>query len=529
MVKGDVTLDVATEILAPPCVDTGLTKALLALTGGAVPMSVESGYAGQDSTPWRRDFWKERQEHQLALRRQGLQVSGGTMRSFKATSFKPEVEEELERTSPQGLLWLQTSFGCIFQGLLIFSFVAFEATSTLLTSFVLKPDPPPKFKPLPGSMAVVISGCSVILGLLIGIFNEIVYERTHILRAIPKAMAGIFHWRSIISYSLVAAIYSVAAIFGMMAYAKVDAGLKKILDQLRLPVTAAMSTVIVGKRYSMHQWLAMIIMTLAICSFYMSDVEYDAVTELRTTCHFPPMCFEGSSPDICGYSVDGPTLVGTKAGSRTGRYDITTFRAKSSTTNWEGLFLNLAGTVLNCLGSLFSERILKSNSLTPLSTQIAQCESTGLPTSLAMSFLVPLLLDSDGGKGIWWTKTDIEGSGEGFFQGFDQLTCIVIALKVIKTWLVVTIVKHFSTVVKNIAACFVLLLAVLCTGTFLKPCQAETLPMTMFATAFVICVATVLFVVMPKDSDCQQQALPTAPTQSQDDEHKRDGGAEGNR
>lgn len=445
--------------------DAGLVKSFLALTAGSFPVTAETD----------------------------------TPHESTGTSFTPEIVEELERNHPGVLVWLRSTYGVVCQCLLICAYVSFETLAALLNSFVLNPDPPPKFKPLPSSMIVMNSGMSLILGVWISTGISAFSERTSLVRAIPKTCGAIFHWRSILSFSLPGALFSISAVFAMLAYSRIDAGLKKILDQLRLPLTAALSSVILGKKYCLLEWLALLIVLLAVCSFYVAQVEHDKVTELHTKCRYPPHCFSEPSYDICALRVDGSTILGAAIKDRVGingtRHDISTFPVKVAKTEWKGLVFSLMTTLFNCLGSLFSERILKSTSSTPFATQKVREETTGFPVAIAMSFIVPLWIDSRGGKALWWT----DSYGEGFFQGFSALTSVAIVLDMTLSWMGGIIVKHFSSLVKLIAKCFVLLLTVFCSGTFLKACQADPLPMTMYSLAFVIISATLLFATMPKD------------------------------
>jgi len=303
----------------------------------------------------------------------------------------------------------------------------------------------------------------------------------------------------------------------MLAYSKIDAGLKKILDQLRLPLTAALSSVVLGRRYSIHEWLTLFIVLLAVCSFYIAQVHHDEVTQLHTKCRYPPQCFETPPYDICALRVDGAQVLGAavrdtvKVNSTV--HNISVFPVKAANMDWRGFIFSFMATFFNCMGSLYSEKVLKSTASTPFPTQKVREETTGFPVAILLSFLVPLWIDSKGGKAIWWTKTEAEGSGEGFFQGYNTLTLIAIALDIVAAWMGGIIVKHFSSLVKVMSKCFVLLLTVLSSGTFLKPCQADPLPITMYSLAFIITSAAFFFVTMPKNkvADASAEDVPTPP------------------
>jgi hypothetical protein len=265
-----------------------------------------------------------------------------------------------------------------------------------------------------------------------------------------------------------------------------------------------MSTLILRKRYSLFEWLSLSIVFMGICTFYFADVAHDEVTELHTKCRYPPSCFLEPPYDLCALRVDGPTVIGVAIeNSRLNRghnpHELITIPVKAVETDRKGLFFSLMAILCNCMGAVLSEKVLKGSASTPFPTQKLQMECTGLPVSLAMSFIVPLYIESKGGKAIWWTKTEIDGSGEGFFQGFDRLTLVTICVNMFQTWMGGLIIKQFSALVAKLSAVFTLLLTVLLSGMFFKLCQEDPVPPTMFSMAFIIASATVLFGTSPKD------------------------------
>mmetsp|Transcript_68282 Transcript_68282/g.113032 ORF Transcript_68282/g.113032 Transcript_68282/m.113032 type:complete len:473 (+) Transcript_68282:131-1549(+) len=433
-----------------------------------------------------------------------MQTSGATATSLReSTSFNREFVDELQRTNPGALAWLRSTSGVLFQAALILTYVGLETVAGFLTSFALKPAAGTKFKPLPSSIIVMNSGLSIVVGLLITAATSVISEKMPVARSITKTFRDVFQWRTICSYSVVAAFFSIAAVFSKMAYAKMDAGLKKILDQLRLPVTAGMSALIIGKRYTLREWLTLLMVPLAVCCFYVADVEHDEVTELHATCRYPSHCFSELSYDVCGIRVDGATMIGTairdSRNTNSTRHNITSFPVEASRTDFQGLIFSVLATFFNCIGSLYFEKMMKITASTPFPTQKVQLETTGFLVAIAMSFIVPLWIDDKGGKAIWWAKNEAEGSGEGFFQGYNSLTIIVIGFDMLMAWMSGIIVKQFSAVVQKIAKCFILLLTVFSAGTFLKPCHADPLPMTMYSLAFITAAATLLFGTMPKE------------------------------
>jgi len=439
----------------------------------------------------------------------------------RRTSFPVEVVETLEKNSPGVLDWLRSSAGMVFQGALLVSYIFLEVLRALVTSYVLKPPAPlrgqPKLiKALPASIAIMNSGLSIIIGFLITAAVTMKNEG-RIFGTIPKTVRIVFSPKNVLAFAPVAAMFSIAAVFGMLSYSKLDAGMKKILDQLRLPVTAALSYAITGKKYTMLEWLVLVIILLAICCFYLADVEHDEVTELHTKCHYPPQCFNddpswNEQGKICAMRVDGARMIGTLVTDEIGlngtHHHIETFPVKAAAeTDFTGLLFSFLATVFNCVGSLLSEKILKDSKDTPFPAQKAQMETTGCPVAFLMALFVPLVIDSAGGSAIWWSKNSAPGSGLGFFQGYTWTTGIAISLEILLAWMGGIIVKQFSSVVKVIAKCFVLILVVFFSGTLLAKCEADSLPMSMVSLAFIIMAATFLFAWMPRPPKAKAPAL----------------------
>jgi hypothetical protein len=397
-------------------------------------------------------------------------------------------------------------------GALIICYVSFETTGALLTSRALKPDPHARFKPLPSNLTVVNAAFSLILGMLITAF--IAYRSERSFCAALKAVKAALDLRTILSYSFVAACFTTQGVFSYLAYSRLDAGLKKILDQLRMPAIAALSRVFVGRRYSMHEWLALIIVFSAICSFYSADVAHDEVTELHTKCRYPASCFEEAPYDVCALRVDGAKIAGVAVMDRKNQnviaHRISEFAVTAADTDRIGLAFSLVAVCCSCVGCLLSEKLMKQSASVPYATQRLQMEMTGFPVSVAMAFIVPLWIDPRGGQASWWAKNEAEGSGEGFFQGFTSLTFLVAAINLTQIWLGGMIIKHFSALVNKISGCVTLTLTVLIGGTILKPCEADPLPVSMLALTVVIGSSIVLFATTPKEESTP--ATEVAPT-----------------
>merc|ERR1719491_923044 len=73
------------------------------------------------------------------------------------------------------------------------------------------------------------------------------------------------------------------------------------------------------------------------------------------------------------------------------------------------------------------------------------------------------------------------------------MTFGVITINMFQTWMGGLIIKRFSALVAKFAACFTVVLTVMISGTFLKPCQADPLPLAMLSLTFIIAFGTTLF------------------------------------
>jgi hypothetical protein len=383
--------------------------------------------------------------------------------------------------------------------------ICFETSGSLLASHVMKRDrlgSDDSIKPLPTSMTATNAVISLCISLLIVAGHNVHSKKT--IRAIPEAFCIVFNWRTILYYSLVATTFTIQCVFSYLAYSRVDAGLKKVMDQLRLPTVAALSTAIVNKRYNMQEWFALVILFFAVVTFYLTNLEHDGVTDARTKCRYPASCFEKPPFDLCAVRVDGTTILGSRINNNTGNnwHDISFSPIQTRETDRIGLVFCLIVVALNSVGSLLLEKFLKKDGKIPFPYQKAQMEITGVPVAIAMAFIVPLVIDTKGGSAIWWTKTDAAGSGRGFFQGFSRLTFAVAAVNVTQTWLTGLVIKRFSAVISKLSACLTLVLTVLLSGTTFKPCAADMLPTSMFALSCIIALAIVVF------GNAGQQASP---------------------
>jgi drug/metabolite transporter (DMT)-like permease len=411
-----------------------------------------------------------------------------------------EAREELEQTSPDTVRWLDSRAGTFFQALLILFYILGETVGGIVNASALKTQASDGYTPMSSSLIVMNSGTSIIIGVVLCCLLKRRFQ--------DLSLKVFLDLRAVFRFSIIAALFSCAAIFSMMAYSKLDAGMKKIMDQLRLPLTAALSSVFVGKKYSINEWAALAVLALAVVCFFFADLERQEVTDFHARCKYPPECFPGEeTSDFCAVSVEGHSLDGTlisvvAATNSSAKYKIQRLPSQESKTELQGIVFSLVSTILNCVGSLMSEKLMKQTKA-PFFVQKAQMETTGFPVAIMMSFLVPQFIDNRDGAAVWWTENENPESGSGFFRGYRYMTLVAIGIDITLSWMGGIVVKQFSSVVKIIAKCFVVLLIVWLSGTIpwpgvLKECHADPVSIPMYSLAFSIALATILFATMPK-------------------------------
>eukprot|EP00928_Gymnodinium_smaydae_P033745 TRINITY_DN24094_c0_g1_i1.p1 TRINITY_DN24094_c0_g1~~TRINITY_DN24094_c0_g1_i1.p1 ORF type:complete len:504 (+),score=67.39 TRINITY_DN24094_c0_g1_i1:77-1588(+) len=424
-----------------------------------------------------------------------------------------DVEDEIRRNHASLYTWLASAKGMLFQLALLTVFVVTEVVQAMMTARVLKNDSSVKVQPLASSIPAVIAGHSVLIGIVLTVFRTMTAPgRSSSIEMLSKAFSWVFNWQDITRMAPVAVLLSLSAVFSMLVYTRLDAGTSRTLDQLKLPATAALSYSIVGRKYSLQEWCALIIVLFGVVSFYCGKIEQDNIRELHYKCNYPEYCFPGKPQyDLCALRVDGRTIYG-EAISNSTHHEILTFPIKASSNDNTGLLFFMMSMICSCIGNLLAEKILKDNASTPFPTQMAHMNITAFPVAFAMSFIVPLYFDNKEGRAIWWRDTGVEGSGAGFFQGFSFVTCVMIAIHLLTHWLGGIIVKQFSTVVKIVAKSGAMILTIVFDGTLIRPCHADPLPLAMYAIAFIIAFDTVMLSLLPKP----KQAEPLLPAEACD-------------
>lgn len=208
------------------------------------------------------------------------------------------------------------------------------------------------------------------------------------------AMLRCFELTLMLKFLPVAVCFAVGLSLKMMAVNHFQAGTIKIVGQLRLPLLAVASTLILARTYSIVKW--------------------QVIAMITTSC----MCF---------------VLLKGQGRSRQGK-----------TWQWNGLAQLLAWVSLNVCGGVLAEMTYKSGN-TPFYIQKVAQDVGHLCTGLVMLFLVVPRFNPD--EDI----TNRETRPGGFFDSWDLRTVAVTGFLFLDAWIGNLLLKEFSGVTRSVA------------------------------------------------------------------------------
>jgi len=295
-----------------------------------------------------------------------------------ATSFEQDVVREMQQNNPEVLSWLRSVSGAAFQLGVICLYILIDTSNGLILSAAMRSGGKP--------IGAVMIGMNSFISVLIGLGLVVITGQMDGGAGAAQAIKNAFNAKQIMAFSGVAFLFTLASIFNVMCYQYIDASVAKILSQLRLPLTALIGTVIVGKKYSMNQWMAIVILTASAYSFFELDQHHNTVNRQRKACFYPrefyePLSLEESSTfkncEDTNHGVPAPW----KAAPST----------DSDSNPMLGVIFMLIAVLLNVVASLFCERLMKASRKTPIYVQKLQLELTGLPVAIISSFVIPLM------------------------------------------------------------------------------------------------------------------------------------------
>lgn len=231
---------------------------------------------------------------------------------------------------------------------------------------------------------VVESGLSVATGLVVSLF----------LGANQLDQLALAFWPLCLRFFPVALCFAVGLSLKMMAVNHFQAGTIKIVGQLRLGLVAIASTILLARRYSPEQWVAI----SAVTVFCMLFVQVKGQGRKR----------------------------------------------RGKEWKWAGLSQLLGWVCMNVVGGTLAEKTYKSSDVPYYVQKVAQ-DMGHLATSLVMLFLVvPHFNPSE----------DIRNRSvrpDGFFDSWDVRTCFVVGFLFLDAWISNLLLKEFSGVTRGVA------------------------------------------------------------------------------
>jgi hypothetical protein len=211
------------------------------------------------------------------------------------------------------------------------------------------------------------------------------------------AVRQCFNLGMLVDFLPVSICFGVGLSLKMMAVNHFQAGTIKIIGQLRLPMLAIMSSVVLARSYTVVQWQVIAVITTSCFAFVLM-----------------------------------------KGQGRTSR---------GKTWKWSGLNQLFGWTILNVMGGITAERTYKSGS-SPFYVQKVSEDFGHLLIGLIMLYIVAPRFQP--GENI----RDPEIRPGGFFDSWDYRTVVVLLFLLADAWLGNALLKEFSGVTRSIAKAF---------------------------------------------------------------------------
>eukprot|EP00466_Bigelowiella_natans_P004008 jgi/Bigna1/71182/fgenesh1_pg.14_\ len=209
----------------------------------------------------------------------------------------------------------------------------------------------------------------------------------------------IFDVKSWISLFPIAASFAFSMGGQLAAFEHFSAPFVKILGQLKLPLSAVLSTIIIKKEYTFLQWQP---------SIYENPSSTDTVTAMI-------MAISMVFSTVISFMVIKSGIPSAASGSLPGLIAI-------------GIWVSF-----NCLATLLAERVYKANRNVPFYIAQAHMKAGELMTNLAILLLLPSF------------------SMAHFFHGWNRSTIAVLLVLVADSWVSGLVVKRLSSVTKNMS------------------------------------------------------------------------------
>ncbi|CAL1154492.1 unnamed protein product [Cladocopium goreaui] len=254
----------------------------------------------------------------------------------------------------------------------------------------------------------------------------------------------------------IAGSFGLAQIFAMKALRFYDPGSLKVIAQVNVPLTALLSWLLLNRRYSAKQWLAVGLLGITAMAFLQVRMLF---FQTQSASH---------------------------------KEDVYVYESGRMSEKLLGMIYFQFGIVLSCCASIFAERFLKDRYEVPFYIQKTNLMFGELLCAF-LSFVANVEDDSDSAGACSWDQIHTWHS---------QLP--VILLWLLHGWVAGLLVKRCSALVKNVSH----ILSTLITYSFpllFLPGSVHSAPVTL--SALLVLTAVMLFAAAPPYSQAERVAL----------------------
>mmetsp|Transcript_22519 Transcript_22519/g.59460 ORF Transcript_22519/g.59460 Transcript_22519/m.59460 type:complete len:530 (-) Transcript_22519:428-2017(-) len=381
------------------------------------------------------------------------QVSHNFVQLEQDTLLNPDLKKKLESEKPETVSWLRSHMGFLLQVFAFILFVGIDVGKAVFTSKALKGT-----RTVSQSIAVVQSLLAVVIGSLTTLCFD---GQAGLRRAVSK--------QQFLKFAPQSVIFAIAQCVGFLSYRELPAGTIKILGQARLMQTAALSTLVLKRKYVSLQWIMLVAIVLAAVNFIMGKNMAGAFFTEQHDNEAHLACLASTAHMLKNSSLTTPIDLSQPQWSCLTR----AFKPTSEPGDNLALGLAYAGSylLLSDVGSIISEKMLKDEVSTGFYAQKVTMEVIGCPVAFLMSIVVPLIMRAVDEPDVsleWWTghcydkarvpcNPDLDGSQcqcNSFFMNWNLWPIwVAVAFSFGQSWMSGVIVKLMSSVVKLVGKC----------------------------------------------------------------------------
>lgn len=433
----------------------------------------------------------------------GKRLSEHADKVRKKTLLEEEALKDIDAAQPEVGGFLRTTGGLIFQVILFLFFVTLDVTKSLTVSKAIKGKKAgPNGEDMPAiSQSLMITGSflQVTIGLAVAYSNGGMDA--------VKMCARLDQMKR---FAIVSLCFALGQAFSTLAYKFLEASTIKILGQTRLLQTALLTTFVMKKGYNQTQWL---LITIIVFSALLFSMNKGAAEDLFVMTKSEHQC--QADRVLCYEELNGIDISAPESESPPPAVPFNaTLHKHCHIENYDkgdadvgdadqgqmiGFICVFAYLFCSDLGSVISERFLKSGATTPFYVQKATIEIVQLPISFVLSFVMPMfqLMLANGDsrmikraeKDMWWKD------GQNLFQNWRLAVVLALSVTTTHSFMSGLLVKRMSAFMKLIGkvlslGCVYLVGDVLQVACDPKEKDCSPLPCTMCAVLVMVSTYT---------------------------------------